>query len=133
MTTKAFVNLPVKDLRKSVAFFTELGFEFDSRFTDDNATCMIVNDGAAVMLLVEEFFGNFTSKKACDTATHAEAIIALSADSRQEVDSLVDRALSAGGSPSNEPMDMEGMYGRSFQDIDGHNWEVMYMDPGVMG
>ncbi|MBA0124871.1 VOC family protein [Haloechinothrix sp. YIM 98757] len=133
MPTKAFVNLPVKDLTKSVAFFTELGFEFDPKFTDDNATCMIVNDGVAVMLLVEEFFGNFTSKKPCDTGTHAEAIIALSAGSRDEVDSLVDRALSAGGSPSNEPMDMEGMYGRSFQDVDGHNWEVMYMDPSVMG
>lgn len=133
MAKKIFVNLPVKDLGASVDFFTELGFEFDGRFTDDNATCMVVSDSILVMLLVENFFTNFTTKAICDTSTHTEAILALSADSRAEVDGLVDTALAAGGRPSQELMEEGGMYARSFQDIDGHLWEVLYMDPAAVG
>ncbi len=130
---KIFVNLPVRDLSKSVDFFTQLGFEFDPQFTDENATCMIVSDEAFVMLLVEDFFKTFTKKQLCDTTAHTEAILALSACSREQVDEIVNKALAAGGQPSNDPMDQGFMYGWSFQDIDGHLWEVIYMDPSAVG
>jgi predicted lactoylglutathione lyase len=133
MARKIFVNLPVKDLSKSVDFFTQLGFAFDPNFTDESATCMIISDEAFAMLLVEDRFKDFTNKDICDATTHTEAILALSADSRQQVDDLVNKALAAGGQPSNDPMDRGFMYGWSFQDIDGHLWEVMYMDPGALG
>ena len=129
MARQIYVNLPVQNLDKSVEFFTELGFKFNPQFTDENATAMIVNDDAVVMLLVEEFFKSFTNKQVCDTTTHTEAILALSADSREHVDELVNKALAAGGQPSNDPMDEGFMYGWSFQDLDGHLWEVIYMDP----
>lgn len=133
MSTQIFVNLPVKELQKSIDFFTQLGFEFNPQFTDENATCMIVGDDSFVMLLVETFFKTFTQKDVCDATSHAEAIIALSAESRDGVDELVDKALAAGGKPAKETMDSGGMYGRSFQDVDGHNWEVMYMEPSALG
>ncbi|MDQ3052470.1 MAG: VOC family protein [Actinomycetota bacterium] len=129
MSTKIFVNLPVKDLRKSIDFWTQLGFTFNAQFTDDRATCMIIGDDSAVMLLVEDRFQDFTTKQLCDATKQTEAIIALSAESRDGVDTLADKALEAGGHPSNEPMDEGLMYGRSFQDPDGHLWEVIYMDP----
>lgn len=128
-----YVNLPVTDLTKAVDFFTQLGFTFNPQFTDENATAMIINDNAVVMLLVNDFFKSFINKDICDAATHAEAIIALSAESREQVDELADKALAAGGQQTNEPMDQGFMYGRSFQDLDGHHWEVMYMDPSAMG
>ncbi|MCZ7527855.1 MAG: VOC family protein [Acidimicrobiia bacterium] len=127
-----FVNLPVRDLDKSVDFFTRLGFAFDPRFTDENATCMILSDQAYVMLLVEDFFKTFTTKDVCDATTHTEAILALSAGGRAQVDELVDEALAAGASPANEPVDQGFMYGRSFQDLDGHLWEVMWMDEAAL-
>ena len=127
-TRKIFVNLPVKDLARSVEFFTELGFAFDPRFTDESATCMIVSDEAFVMLLVEDRFKDFTKKQLADPTTHTEAIVALSAASREEVDELVDKALATGGSPANDPLEMDSMYGRSFQDPDGHTWELIWMD-----
>jgi predicted lactoylglutathione lyase len=128
-----FVNLPVKDLEKSVDFFTQLGFEFNPQFTDDNATCMIVNDNAFVMLLDEDYFTTFTKKGIADTATDTEVILALSADSREGVDELVEKALAAGGQPSNDPQDQGFMYGSSFLDLDGHSWEVIWMDPNGLG
>lgn len=133
MSTKIFVNLPVKDLQRSIDFFTQLGFEFNPQFTDENATCMIIGEDSFVMLLVESFFKTFTKKDVCDATSHTETIIALSAESRDGVDELADKALAAGGQPSNESMDQGGMYGRSFQDLDGHIWEVMYMDPSTLG
>jgi predicted lactoylglutathione lyase/ABC-type transporter Mla MlaB component len=129
---KIFVNLPVKDLARSVEFFTELGFSFDPRFTDDEATCMIVSDEAFVMLLVESRFKDFTKKSLTDAATETEAIVAVSATSRDEVDQLADKALAAGGSPANDAIDMDSMYVRSFGDPDGHLWEVIWMDPGAL-
>jgi hypothetical protein len=128
MSRKIFVNLPVKDLGNSVDFFTSLGFEFNPQFTDDHATCMGLSDEAFVMLLVEDFFSTFTTKAVCDPVTHVEAILAVSAASRQEVDDLVDKALAAGGQPAGDPVDQGFMYGRSFQDLDGHIWEVIWMD-----
>ena len=109
-----FVNLAVKDLNRSVEFFTKLGFAFDQRFTDEQATCMIVSDEAFVMLLVESRFRDFTKKTIIDSATATEAILALTAESREQVDELADKALAAGGSPANDPMEMDFMYGRSF-------------------
>jgi predicted lactoylglutathione lyase len=126
---KLFVNLAVRDLDRAVAFFTELGFEFDSRFTDETATCMLIGEDAYAMLLVRERFQDFTKKEIADPAAQTEAILALSADSREDVDALVDTALASGGSPANDPMELGFMYGRSFQDPDGHQWEVFWMDP----
>ncbi|MBA3402489.1 MAG: VOC family protein [Actinobacteria bacterium] len=127
-----FVNLPVKDLEKSVDFFTKLGFSFDPRFTDETATQMIVNDGAFVMLLVEDRFKDFTKKQLTDATKQTEVIVALSAESREAVDELADNALEAGGSRANDPLEMGFMYGRSFQDPDGHLWEVIWMDPTAL-
>ncbi len=124
-----FLNLAVKDLGTAVDFFTELGFSFDPRFTNESATCMIVSDQAFVMLLVEDRFRDFTKKELADPATQTEAIMAVSADSREAVDELAEKALAAGGRPANDPMDMGSMYSRSFDDPDGHLWEVVWMDP----
>lgn len=132
MARMIFVNLPVKDLSKSIEFFTKLGFEFNAQFTDEKATAMVVSEQASVMLLTEDFYKSFTQKELVDTATHNEVIVAVSADSRQEVDDLVHKALAAGGTPSGAPIDDGPMYGWSFQDIDGHLWEVMYMDPAAL-
>jgi predicted lactoylglutathione lyase len=129
---KVFINLPVNDLDKSVSFFTELGFTFDPQFTDDKATCMNLSDEAFVMLLVHDRFKDFTKKDLSDATRSTEVILALSAESREEVDELVGKALAAGGQPSNDKMDLGFMYGWSFQDLDGHLWEVMHMDPSAM-
>lgn len=132
MSRKLYVNLPVKDLKASVAFFTALGFTFDANFTDENATCMLVNEHTSVMLLVEKRFADFTDKPIIDATASTEAIFALSADSREEVDRLVNTALENGGSRSQDAQDHGFMYGWSFQDVDGHNWEVMWMDMSQM-
>lgn len=123
-----FVNLPVQDLKKSVEFFTKVGFEFNANFTDESATCMIIGDNIYAMLLVEERFQSFISKKISNAADTTEVIVALSVDSREQVDVIVQAALDAGGKPSNEPQDHGFMYGWSFQDLDDHLWEVSYMD-----
>ncbi|WP_234734748.1 VOC family protein [Tellurirhabdus bombi] len=129
MATKIFVNLPVKNLDQSVAFFTKLGFTFNPQFTDEKATCMVVGDDNYVMLLVEPFFQSFTKKELNNTSTTAETIIALTADNRQQVDELADKAIAAGATTYAEPIDQGFMYSRSFQDLDGHHWEFFYMDP----
>ncbi len=128
-TRKLFVNLAVEDLDRAVEFFTKLGFSFDPRFTDDTGTCMVVSDEAFVMLLTRERFKDFTKKELADPTAQTEAIVALSAASREQVDELADRALELGGAPANDPLDMDFMYGRSFHDLDGHLWEVMWMSP----
>lgn len=127
---KLFVNLAVKDLKRSVEFFTRLGFTFNPKFTDENATCMIVSEEAFVMLLVEPFFQGFTKRKICDTAGQTETLLALSCDSREEVDEMVKTAISAGGAPAMDPQDHGFMYGWSFYDPDGHHWEVVWMAEG---
>lgn len=132
MSRMIFVNLPVGDLQRSIAFWTELGFEFNPQFTDDRATCMMVSDHACVMLLTEEYFSSFTSKELVDATKQTEALLALSATSREEVDALTDRALSLGASFVREPEDHGYMYGRSFEDPDGHIWEVVFMDPAAL-
>ncbi|MFF7675233.1 VOC family protein [Actinacidiphila glaucinigra] len=128
MSTQIFVNLPVQDLTRSKAFFGGLGFSFDDRFTDDNAACLVIGEGIFAMLLVEPFFRQFTKKEVADATKTTEAIVCLGVESRERVDELADTALATGGHPSNEPMEQGPMYGRSFQDPDGHLWEVVYMD-----
>ena len=122
-----FVNLPVKDLQASIGFFGALGFEFDAKFTDESCACMVVSDQAYVMLLAESRFADFTKKPIADARGTTEAILCVSAESREAVDAFADAALAAGASPANEPMDHGFMYGRSFDDLDGHLWEVMWM------
>jgi uncharacterized protein len=129
---KIFVNMAVKNLLKSVAFFEALGFTFNPQFTDDSATMMNINADAYAMLMTEERFRGFTFKQPADTATHADVLLALSAESRAEVDELVRKALAAGGSPASPAQDHGFMYGWSFQDLDGHIWEVAWMDPAAI-
>jgi predicted lactoylglutathione lyase len=125
---KIFVNLPVEDLGRAIEFFKKLGFAFDERFTDETATCMIVSEEAFVMLLTKERFKDFTDKEISDAGRETEAIVSLSAESREAVDELVHAALDAGGRPAKEPLEMGNMYGWSFHDPDGHLWEVIWMD-----
>ncbi|NUR07195.1 MAG: hypothetical protein HOQ22_04355 [Nocardioidaceae bacterium] len=132
MTRLTFVNLPVADLDRSVAFFRSLGFEFNVAFTDERSTCMVVSEQAFVMLLAAPYFSSFTRKDVTDAATHIETILGFSAESREEVDALVDRALALGGAAANDPQDDGFMYGRSFYDLDGHAWEVIWMDPAAV-
>ena len=126
---KMFVNLAVKDLGRSMDFFRGLGFQFDPKFTNDKGACMIISGEAYVMLLSEPFFKTFTNKQICETASHTEGLFALSCDSRAEVDELVNMAKAAGGKHAMDPQDHGFMYGWSFYDLDGHHWEVLWMDP----
>jgi uncharacterized protein len=132
MSTQIFVNLPVKDLNKSVEFFTKLGYKFNPKFTDENATCMIVAENIFVMLLVEEFFKTFAPKEICDTTKSVEVLVALSFESRAAVDEMVRKAIAAGGSTYKEPNDMGFMYQHGFQDLDGHIWEIFFMEPSTV-
>ena len=132
VTTKIFVNLPVKDLNKTIDFFTELGFKFNPQFTDENATCMIVGEDIFIMLLVEKFFKTFTKKEISDTSKNTEVIVALSVESREKVDHMMNKAMRAGGRESRQPQDHGWVYGRGFEDIDGHLWEIIYMDESAM-
>jgi hypothetical protein len=129
---KIFVNLPVKDLKRSIEFFTKLGFSFNQQFTDETATSMIVSEEAYVMLLTEKRFKDFTQKQLCDTRTHTEGLFALSCSSRAEVDELVNTAIAAGGKHAMDKQDHGFMYGWSFYDLDGHHWEVFWMDPATI-
>ncbi|MBB5156757.1 VOC family protein [Saccharopolyspora phatthalungensis] len=134
MSIKTFINLPVKDLNRAVDFFTALGFTFDQRFTDENATCMVISDDSYAMLLVEPFFRQFTKKELVDANKATEVLVALGLESRAQVDELAGKAFAAGAQPANEPMDEGPMYGKSFHDLDGHIWEVFHMDlSGITG
>jgi hypothetical protein len=126
---KMFVNLAVEDLERSKEFYAKLGFSFNPQFTDDKAACMIVNEDAYVMLLTKPFFETFTKRELCDTSRQTEALLALSCASKSEVDETVTRAVSAGGQHAMDSTDHGFMYGWSFYDVDGHHWEVFWMDP----
>lgn len=123
-----YLNVHVKDLKQSMAFFTELGFEFNLQFTDDKAACLVINENTFVMLLVEEYFKSFSKKEIVDTASAAQILIAIGADSREQVDELVNKAVAAGGTLYSEAVDHGFMYQWGFQDVNGHIWEVAYMD-----
>lgn len=128
MSSKIFINLPVKDLKKSVDFFTKLGYTFNPQFTDESATCMIVSENIFVMLLVRERFKEFTKKEVADATKTTEVLIALECGSKAEVDDIVRKAKEAGGTIYAEPNDHGWMYQHSFADLDGHQWEYAYMD-----
>ena len=130
-TRMIFVNLPVRDLKRSMEFFGKLGFGFNPQLTDDNAACMIVSEQAFVMLLTEKFFKTFTKNEICDTQKLTEGLFCLSCSSRDEVNALVEKAVAAGGKHAMDPQDHGFMYGWSFYDLDGHHWEVFWMDPNT--
>ncbi len=132
MATKIFVNLPVKDLDKSAAFFTKLGFSFNPQFTDDKATCMIIGENIFAMLLVEPFFKTFTKKEIANAHKSTEVLLAIDAGSRIEVKDMVSKAIAAGGSSYMDPQDHGWMYQHSFADLDGHQWEILFMDESAM-
>lgn len=131
-STKIFVNLPVQDLPRSVAFFTKLGYRFEPRFTNDEATCLIIDDDIHAMLLVEKRFHDFTPKPIADAKHTTEAIVALSAPSREAVNDMVNAALAAGARRLDEPEDLGSMYSWGFEDLDGHLWEYFWMDPAAL-
>ena len=132
MVTKIFVNLPVKDLTRSMDFFTQLGFTFNPQFTNHEAACMVIGENIFAMLLTEERFKDFTKKEISDAKKTTEVLIAIDAESREAVDDLVRKAVSAGGSIYADPQDHGWMYGHSFADPDGHQWEVLYMDEAAL-
>lgn len=132
MATKMFVNFAVKDLKNTMDFFSKLGFLYNPQFTDDNAACMVINDDCSVMLLAEAFFKTFTKKELVDAHKSTEALIAISADSKDKVNEILDKALAMGATEVREPQDHGFMFGRSFSDLDGHIWEIIWMDQSVM-
>ena len=133
MSRQMFVNLPIKNMERTLAFFTSLGFTFNPQFTNEQGACMVVSeDNNYVMLLVEPFFQGFTNKPITDATQGTEVLICLSCESREEVDELVQKALAAGGTAPMPAQDHGFMYGRSFTDPDDHVWEVVWMDPAAM-
>ena len=133
MARMTFINLPVRDLEASTAFFSAVGFAFDPQFTDQNATRMIISDETSAMLMTEPFFGGFVGPQAvADTSAAREVIVGLSATSRQEVDDLTERALAAGAESLGEAQDQGLMYMRGFRDLDGHQWSFIHMDMSAL-
>lgn len=132
MATKIFVNLPVKDLQRSMDFFTKLGYSFNPQFTDERAACLVISEDIFAMLLTQPFFTSFTKKEINDTSKSAQVIIALSSDSRAAVDELVGKAVAAGGTTPKAAQDHGFMYSHGFEDLDGHIWETVYMDPNYV-
>ena len=128
MASKIFINLPVKDLAASMAFFTSLGFSFNPQFTDEKAGSMVISDNIFAMLLTEEYFKTFTKKNIADAKAATEVLIAIDASSKEEVQEMVAKAKAAGGAIYSEPQDHGWMYQHSFADLDGHQWEIVYMD-----
>jgi uncharacterized protein len=129
MSTKIFVNLAVQDLDRSMAFFQQLGFVFNPQFTDETAACMIITDDIYAMLLTHPKFKEFTTKDIADAHTMTEVLTCLSFDSKDKVNDLVDKAIATGATEARDPQDHGFMYGRSFNDLDGHIWEIIWMDP----
>jgi predicted lactoylglutathione lyase len=129
---KLFVNIPVSDLQRSIEFFETLGFTFNPQFTDSTATCMLVGEDAYFMLLTKDRFTGFSQRALSDPRSATSALFAISVDSRQEVDAIVNKAIAAGGSPAVDPQDHGFMYGWSFRDPDGYHWEVFWMDPSAI-
>lgn len=132
MHKQIYVNLPVKDLARSRAFFAGLGFDFNAQFSNDQGACMIIGENIFAMLLAEPFFQGFTSKPISNARETTEVLTCLSCESREEVDALVAKALAAGGRAPNPKQDHGFMYGHGFEDLDGHVWELSYMDMGAI-
>ncbi|MER3127366.1 VOC family protein [Bacillus pumilus] len=127
-TKHMYINLPVKHVKESRAFFEQLGFDFEEQFSNDQAACLVMDDTITVMLLSVKHFQSISEKQVVDARQSSEVIISMRVESREEVDELVEQAMAAGGSPFKEKQDHEFMYGWSFQDLDGHLWEVFYMN-----
>ncbi|MDI6048121.1 VOC family protein [Flavobacterium yafengii] len=132
MASKIFINLAVKDLKKSIDFFTKLGFSFNPQFTDEHATCMIISENIFAMLVTEQRFKDFTKKEICNANKNTEVLLAMDAESKEKVDEMVKNAVDAGGTIYMEPQDHGWMYGHSFADLDGHQWEIFYMDESAI-
>ncbi|WP_312305974.1 VOC family protein [Pulveribacter sp.] len=128
MARKIFVNLPIADMQRSRAFFEALGFSFNPQFTNEQGACMVISEDIYAMLLVRPFFQTFTAKRIADARESAQVLLCLSCDSRGEVDALMARALAAGATEPRPAQDHGFMYYRAFDDMDGHGWELMYMD-----
>lgn len=128
MKRQIFVNLPVKDVKRSMNFFSQLGFNFNMQFTDDKAACLVIGENIYAMLLSEKFFKSFTKKEIADATKVTEVLIAIDVESRDAVDSMVQKAVSAGATIYAEPSDHGWMYQHSFADLDGHQWEIFYSD-----
>ena len=129
MSRLLFLNLPVADLTASRKFFERLGFSFDERFCDDGAACMVVSDQGFVILLERDRFAEFVVRPVADPGAATALTVGVSADSRAAVDEFAEAALAAGAQPAKDPQEYGFMYQRSFHDLDGHLWEVMWMDP----
>ncbi|MEY9994652.1 putative lactoylglutathione lyase [Streptomyces sp. V4I8] len=127
-----FLNLPVNDLDASKKFFTELGYSLNPQFSDENAASVVISDTIVAMLLTKSFYSTFTKKEIADASKTSEVLICLSAESREKVDELVEKAVAAGGTASDQVQDPGFMYGRAFDDLDGHTWEVVWMDPSAI-
>jgi predicted lactoylglutathione lyase len=127
-----FVNLPVNDIEASKKFFTELGYSINPQFSDETTASVVISDTIIAMMLSKEKYAQFTKKEIADATKTSEVLIALSAESRENVDELVDKAIAAGGTASGETQDLGFMYGRAFDDLDGHTWEVVWMDPAAI-
>lgn len=127
-----FVNLPVNDLDASKKFFTELGYTLNPQFSDENAASVVISDTIVAMLLTKPFYSSFTHKEIADATRTSEVMLCLSAESREKVDELVEKAVAAGGTASEKVQEMDFMYGRAFDDLDGHTWEVVWMDPATI-
>ncbi len=132
MASKIFINLAVKDIKKSIDFFTKLGFSFNPQFTDEHATCMIIGENIFAMLVTEQRFKDFTKKEICNAHKNTEVLLAMNAESKEKVDEMVKNAVDAGGLIYMEPQDHGWMYGHSFADLDGHQWEIFYMDESAV-
>lgn len=132
MASKNFINLAVKDLKKSIDFFTTLEFSFNPQFTDEHATCMIIGENIFVMLVTEQRFKDFTKKEICNAHKNTEVLIAIDVDSREKVDEMVKTAVDAGGSIYMEPQDHGWMNRHGFSDLDGHQWEIFYTDESAI-
>ena len=132
MPRNLYVTLPVKDLKRSTDFFAALGFSFDQRFASDNGAALAINDNTSVMLATEPFFSTLTKVPIADARTATEALLALSLDSRAEVDDLVRKAVAAGAAEGHDAEDLGFMYSRAFVDLDGHQWGVLHIDPSQM-
>ncbi|MGX2994232.1 VOC family protein [Streptomyces sp. JNUCC 64] len=127
-----FVNLPVSDLEASKRFYTGLGYALNPTFSDEHTACVVVHDALVVMLLDHERYATFAKKEIADAHRTSQVLLGLSAESRAAVDTLVDTALTGGGSPAGDTQDHGFMYGRSFDDPDGHTWEVIWMDESAL-
>lgn len=132
MVSKIYINLAVKDLQKSIAFFTEIGFAFNPQFTDPSAACMIIAENIFAMLVIEKRFKDFTKKEICDARKNTEVLLALDVESREKVDEIIQKAVNAGGSIYMEAQDYGWMYSHNFEDLDGHQWEIFYMDESAI-